>query len=224
MLKKLRTAVACCALLGVALGCDDNDVGKLCGLDEPLVDAEPVTDEDPVVEVVGLQRDGVCESFQCLTHAGLPSYCTRECEYDEQTQAGGCEKDSDCDDENHCFEGVCQDDDCPKGFVCAQVQEVGPLAEQLFCVRRECQIGKNVDCEDPGKIQCEHLGCLSAKLLDPSSLPLLTCEPMSSLDDCSCPGGGSGCGDSELVCDPSDADAWPAGSVEQHGYCQRSEF
>jgi hypothetical protein len=176
-------------LLLLLAACETDDLGKRCGTEAaPVVD--PVGDEVPVVEVVRLERDGECESFQCLTHRGLPPYCTRSCALDAPTlKQKSCSTDEQCEDGEfargarghcvggkcvceehgecrapfHCADGRCVDDDCPAGFWCDAVQPVGPLAGERLCVMREgCQT--NANCEEFGVMECRKLGCYDACL------------------------------------------------------------
>lgn len=212
---------SCVALVAA---CESDDIGTRC---EPEGDApsptEPVAGEETLVEVVALERDGDCESFQCLSHRGYPPYCTRECKY-ESDKGKACVSDADCKKPDHCFEGRCGEDDCPQGFVCGRVHEMGRNADSLFCLRRE-NCGSNIDCEDLGNVSCQKLGCVDQRLLenDPNAAPNLVCVDREELSFCACPGGNESCGDAELICDPVDADAWEAGSVEQRSACLRKE-
>lgn len=175
-------------MIGLSVfACESDDLGQPCGT-TPELASSPVEGEDPDLEVVRVERDGVCESFQCLTHRGLPPYCTRSCSLsgpDEQPQSctgdeqcsGGmfasgatgrcldgtcaCEDDSDCPTPKQCADGVCRDDDCPKGYWCKEVQEVGPLVGRRFCVFKDgCTT--NFFCEDLGNMECKQLGCFGS--------------------------------------------------------------
>ncbi|MEK7706097.1 MAG: hypothetical protein AAB426_14145 [Myxococcota bacterium] len=179
-------------------GCQSNDLGRPCGDDAPPIPAQAVDGEEPVIEVVRLQRDSACETFQCLTHRGLAPYCTRECE---------------------------KKSDCPVGFVCEQVQEQGPLALKKYCVfERAC--GRNIDCGDLGNIRCAKLGCLDACSLQPVGCEFhaLHCEERSDLG-CECLPDQLGnprdtCDDVDLVCTPASlGTTLPTGSVAQLNVC-----
>ncbi|MEL6545233.1 MAG: hypothetical protein AAFQ82_11455, partial [Myxococcota bacterium] len=156
-------ATLCAALtLGA---CDEEDIGEPCGDDSPETFAAPIDGEAPVSEVVRLQRDRACETFQCITHSGLNPYCTRSCTLDPQTTGDTCENDRDCDplfgdpnENKYCVNGSCIDDDCPAGFVCREFQDVGTIANDMYCVRQTCST--NVDCDDLGNVECRDLGCL----------------------------------------------------------------
>lgn len=232
------------ALLLTALvitGCDDEDVGEPCGTDPTDVVPMPIDGEEPVTEIVRLERDRACETFQCITHSGLNPYCTQNCELDESTLGDECQDDRDCDPvfgeangQKYCINGNCVDDDCPNGFACRELQDVGTLADQMFCVRQSgCET--NLDCEEVGEIECRQLGCLDSCLLDqealnvdldtnqstcaPDALNQFTCQPFDSLG-CECQGGATDCEDAALSCTPQGLSApWPENSVIQRGVC-----
>ncbi len=183
------TTTAAIAATWGASACEKSDLGKTCGT-VPTEISDPIGGEVPTIEVVRMERDGDCESFQCLTHRGLSPYCTQTCEIDtppnkqktctlDDDCKGGefasgqvghcvagkctCELDEECDDPLQCSDGRCRDDDCPEGYWCKTVQDVGPLAGQRFCVFREgCQA--NGDCEDFSTMSCKKLGCFDACL------------------------------------------------------------
>lgn len=229
------------ALAG-ALGCNEEDIGEACGQDAPFVAPEPIDGEVPVSEIVRLERDRACETFQCITHSGLNPYCTRSCELDASVNTGeSCETDQDCDPvfgdpmgNTLCVNNVCIDDDCPEGFACRELQTVGTLAGQNFCVRKiGCE--NNFDCEDVQNLECRRLGCIDSCFLDQSSLivdtaagsvscpasaeNVLTCEPFNELP-CQCIGGGETCEDAALVCQPASIPVpYPSGVVQQRGVC-----
>ncbi len=224
----MRSQPVLLALLLPALflwACEKNDIGRRCEPDLGNLPPDAVGGEQPVDEIVSVQRNGACESFQCLTHGGYPSYCTRSCTYTSKPEhAKACTEDSDCSKPYHCHDGTCQDDDCPSGFVCSTVQEAGPLKGQLFCVRKEgCD--SNFDCEELGEIVCEKLGCLDDTLLDPNASNHLTCvDKASELSFCTCPDGEDECDDDALTCVPPGASSpWAAGTVQQRGVCQRKD-
>jgi len=181
-----------------ALGCETNDLGKACGTDATPLPAEAIDGETPVVEVVRIQRDSACETFQCLTHRGLAPYCTRVCDANR---------------------------DCPTGFVCSAVQDSGPLADKRYCVFEDgCE--RNIDCGDLGHIRCAKLGCLDACELEPLGCDFhqLTCAERTDLG-CECLPDEIGnprdeCDDADLVCTPESLGvALPAGSVAQLNVC-----
>ncbi|MBI5512057.1 MAG: hypothetical protein HY903_25140 [Deltaproteobacteria bacterium] len=218
----VRTALA---VLLVTSACEKNDLGKPCGTAGTPV-PDPVGGEVPVVEVVRLERDSTCESFQCLTHRGLPPYCTQSCTLDPAPKAktcaaataasdcaadpfaGGtnpaecidgtcrCTADLQCKDPLHCEDGACVDDDCPAGYWCKRPQEVGPLANQRYCVfKTGCR--DNLQCEELGKMECDHLGCFDGCLRD-----YYTCvKPESTkCDDLECYSGCVRTGGTEYLC------------------------
>ena len=211
-----------------ALACDSDDVGKACSLDgQPTFVPDPVSGEVPVVELTRIHRDSECETFQCLTHAGLSSYCTRRCEMESAGNAKSCSTDSNC-TEGYCLDGQCRDDDCPKGFWCKQIQEAGPLAENRYCVRRSgCE--DNFQCENLGEIECRQVGCFDAcclssrtcdfdpDLADESGCEFhrLVCLPWDDLG-CICPEDDQ---DSDCQCQPTSGGTPWVGPVEQRGVC-----
>lgn len=224
----MRIACIVTSLLASGLSaCESNDLGEPCGAADSDVVPNPVDGEEPISEVVRLQRDGTCESFQCLTHAGLQPYCTARCEIDDETIGKVCDSDNDCAGDLTCVEFEdekrCADDDCPTGFACRAVQEIGPLAEQPYCIRKTgCET--NLDCEELGKVECRKLGCLDECLLDGFPCPQeannrLVCEAFETLP-CSCNDGSDNCSDDLLTCQPSGAlEPWPVSSVAQRGVC-----
>ncbi len=177
-------------ITGVGLmACEEDDLGQPCGT-EPTAVEDPIGGEVPVVEVVRVQRDGECDSFQCLSHRGLTPYCTRECELEAPAAepkscttdadcTGGefgsgqsghciegtceCEEDAECRSPLHCAGGHCRDDDCPAGYWCKTVQEVGPLTGNRYCVFSDT-CTRNADCEAFGVMECRRLGCFDACL------------------------------------------------------------
>ncbi|MBI3180381.1 MAG: hypothetical protein HYZ27_12010 [Deltaproteobacteria bacterium] len=256
-----------CAVLLLAAGCETSDLGKPCG-SEPSALGDPVVEgESAVVEVVRVERDVNCESFQCLSHRGLHPYCTESCELDEPPHSpksctsdgqctggmfannvqghclGGrcqCVKDSECVEPLHCFDGVCLDDDCPKGFWCKRVQDVGPLANELFCTFKAGCI-ENTDCEELGTIECRHLGCFDACLCDalpeaqaqdlgcadmctddtrPEPFHRLHCAPLDDVCACEDQNDTLRCAEASLRC-PTDVSQpeWDDGAVARIGYC-----
>lgn len=222
---RAATSVFCLAFAAGLSACDEHDLGRTC---EPRpatpLPSDPIPTEQPLVEEVSIERATECESFQCLTHGGYPSYCTRACSYDGAPGAE-CVTNTECNRPEHCYEGRCQDDDCPAGFECRPVQDVGPLAGRLFCVYKEDCGGSNRECEALGEMECRRLGCFDATLESgaDSAPHLLTCEDRDALTFCRCPDGGTGCTGEELVCDPGDGVPWPAGSVDVRDVCMRPE-
>jgi hypothetical protein len=213
-----------CLLLPLAAACGSNDIGKSC-TPKPMdpLPSEPVGGEHPANEIVAMQRSGDCETFMCLTARGYPPYCSRTCQYDSSTKKGPCTTNAQCKRPLHCFEGVCQDDDCPSGFECRTIEDVGPEAGKLFCVQKE-GCANNLDCEALGQVDCRHVGCFNAQLMDATALNALTClerdkpgqtDPLSF---CQCTEGDT-C--TYPACDPIGADPWPAESVELRSVCVR---
>lgn len=228
--------IICVASAGFA--CDDEDVGEPCGDLSTSVGAQPIEDEKPVTEVIRLESDRACETFQCISHSGLSPYCTKSCALDSSVTLGSCANDRDCDPlfgdptgNTICVDGQCIDDDCPEGFVCRPLQTVGTLAGERVCVRKSgCQ--NNLDCEDLGAFECRQLGCIDSCFLeardednDPTGTTVcedddvnaLVCKPLNELP-CTCIGGATSCEDAALQCGPTDA-LFPEGTVAQQGIC-----
>lgn len=213
---------AALAFVAVALAaCAVEDTGKLCNNPNITFPNEPVTGEVPVVEVVGIARDTACETFQCIAHKGLAPYCSRQCTYNAApANPTACQSDSECAAPKHCHQGVCNNDDCPPGFWCRNVQDVGPLASQLYCVRRD-KCKQPSDCGAIGQVSCVVLGCYDVCLETQGTCAFhaLTCEPKTTLG-CECPGGVPTCADADLLCKPPTApQSWPVGAVRQVGVC-----
>ncbi|MEM6732900.1 MAG: hypothetical protein AAF658_15195, partial [Myxococcota bacterium] len=162
------------------VACDDDDIGEPCGTPPTDIFNAPIDGEVPVTEIVRLERDRACETFQCITHSGLSPYCTQTCELDPGMPGDACENYRDCDpvfgdptENKYCVDGTCIDDDCPAGFVCRELQDVGTLAGESYCVRKS-GCADNIDCEDLGNVECRPLGCLDRCFLDTASLELNT--------------------------------------------------
>jgi hypothetical protein len=177
-------------IAGLAVpACEKDDLGQPCGTEPTSID-DPIGGEVPTIEVVRVERDGECESFQCLTHLGLAPYCTRDCELEtpavkqksctsDADCTGGefaagqsghciegkceCEEDVECESPLQCAGGRCRDDDCPEGYWCKTVQEVGPLANRRYCTFNNL-CSRNADCEAFGVMECRQLGCFDACL------------------------------------------------------------
>jgi hypothetical protein len=215
------------ASLAVVAACEESDVGEKCGTPVGPLDAEIIEGEQPVDEIVRMQRDGACESFQCLTHKGLAPYCTETCTYEGSSSNKTCAGDGDCTkDGESCVDNQCKSDSCDPGFQCRQVQEVGPLADQRFCVRK-IGCASNFDCDDLDKMECAQLGCLDSDFLLPSSedVHFLSCQPRDELP-CICNGQTDKnvvCADGELICDPGTGNPWPTSTVAQVGVCVGKE-
>lgn len=205
----------------------DVQLGGSCGTEEAPLAGELVEGETAVDELVRLQRDGVCTSFQCLTEGGLAPYCTEQCSYTDSTN-NDCLTDSDCTvQEEHCIDKQCKADDCPDGFVCDTVQETGPLANTRYCLRQRGCV-TNFDCGDVSNVRCETVACLDACLLmsgDRSSCTThyLHCQPREDIPYCLCPGEteptSATCESNRVTCTPPDGDAFPSGSVTLTGMC-----
>lgn len=218
----LRTATVTLVALG-SVGCETDDVGKPCGDIPSSAPADPIGGETPVIEPVRFERAGTCESFVCLTHGGYDPYCTRTCSYEDSKKGADCTADSDCNTPKHCFEGKCQDDDCPSGFQCRAPHATGPLDGSLYCVYIEgCR--DVFDCEDAGRVACKDLICLDQCRQDSEcEYRRLVCLPRNETP-CACPDGAAKCEDAELQCQAgTDEEPWPAGTAQQRGVCQLEE-
>lgn len=203
--------------------CTTDDTGTACTNPNATdISSDTVQGENPVVEVIRLDRDPVCETFNCLTHMGIPSYCTRTCKNnDPPSSKQSCTVDTDCKFPLHCNKGTCNDDDCPKGFVCKTIQDVGPLQNQEFCVRRSnCQ--GDFECEAIGTLSCEPLSCFDSCAQDPNAACALhryTCEPDSKAD-CGCSGNVSVCSEgSTMQCPPPSAGQPVEFLATRHNIC-----
>ncbi|MCK5690523.1 hypothetical protein KAI87_14685 [Myxococcota bacterium] len=207
----------------------ESDVGTPCGTStDPIED--PIQGEDPIVEVVRVQRDEICESFQCITHSGLDPYCSQICTIDAADEdSKSCLSDAECKEPNQCLDGKCRESDCPAGFWCKELQAVGPIAGDLYCISREgCT--HNLDCGDTAKVECRKLGCYDSCLDEDTSCTThsLVCQDLEDMEPC-CVSPEGGCLDDGEVCPdsllevhpPTSPTAWPMGSVQQHNVCQR---
>ena len=205
-----------------------HDLGKLCGTSDPTqITGQIISGEEPLLEVVRVERDSNCESFLCLTQAGLTPQCSRSCTSESKEQG-----------------------DCPNGFVCRIVQEAGPLSQQSFCVpKMACE--KNLDCNDVGTIECVDYVCFDVCLLagtacnnsdSPCASPLVceqgkcsckeshtrTCKNKATY--CQCPASvedpnyKNACADKQLKCKNPETNAvWPDESAEQQPFCLRDQ-
>jgi len=201
-------------------------LGNACGDDVPPIAGEVVEGENAVDELVRIQRDGVCDSFKCLTEGGLAPYCTDTCEYDSKSSNTSCTQDSECKNKNeHCIDAVCKSDDCPSGFTCRVAEDAGPLAGQRFCER---QVGclTNFDCGDVGSLRCEQLLCTDACNLIGGNCDthFLTCQPRESVPYCLCNGEAQAsnatfCDQAALVCTPPGGTAFPENAAFIKGTC-----
>lgn len=212
------------AAVTATTACEESDLGEACGSAATTLEGTIIDGEAPVGEVVRLERDGACESFKCITHGGLAPYCTDTCTYKTSSSNKACAQDGDCPTEESCVGGQCKDDSCPAGFWCRQVQSVGPIASERYCVRQE-GCSTNFDCESLGDMECRKVGCLDSCLLagSPCEVHALTCQPIEELP-CRCPGaavaGEGQCTDLELSCQPQDAStSWEVGAVAQRSVC-----
>ena len=216
-------SAAAALLAGVLCQCTTDDTGTACtNPNATNISADTVQGENPVVEVIRLDRDPVCETFNCLTHLGIPSYCTRSCTNNSPPASKvTCSTDSDCKWPLHCNKGVCNDDDCPKGFVCKTIQDVGPLKDQDFCVRRT-NCGNDLECENIGTLVCEPLACYDICAETPTApcaLHRYTCNS-DKVADCGCVGTSNVCSEnSTLQCPPASSGQQPLFTATRHNVC-----
>ncbi len=220
--------IACTFFIGLQLtACEKDDLGKICGTEVTPITDNPVGGEVPAVEVVRMERDVACQSFQCLRHLGIAPYCTRECKLGPST--GTCADDSACGRGTTCINGQCVDDDCSPGFWCRTVQDTGPLAGKNFCTRRTgCNPADPFECEDIGNIECKVYGCFDTCLSKSSTECVfheLVCDSMKNIP-CTCgldldPTDLS-CADAELQC-ANAVRTWPAESVQRIHVCESIE-
>ena len=211
--------------LSVLAGCiQKDDVGKVCGSALVGIGEDPIVGETPIQEVIRLERDKKCLSFQCLEHRGLPAYCTKECSEDVSAEgSSACITHQDCPAPQYCSAGKCVSDGCGPGYWCQEIQEIGPLAGTSYCVRRE-NCTRNSDCGALGAVDCIAYGCFDECLANPEcETHRYTCLPKEELP-CAClentTTATGACSDADYVCQsPTDGGIWPIGSVQQIGIC-----
>jgi hypothetical protein len=136
----LKLCVAPSFALGLVLAlltaCETDDVGSACP--EMRTPFEPgATLEGDVAraqspEVVEFDVNFTCYDPVCVITLGHAPYCSRQCTRDSQ---------------------------CPAGFGCQVVMNVGPFEGESFCVWKEC--GAVSDCGDPWVMGCEPVPELS---------------------------------------------------------------
>lgn len=215
-----RWYATCLVGLGLFSACTPEDTGVLCQTPNTYFVEDPISGESPLVEVVNLTRDPNCTQFTCLTAQGLPSYCTRDCSYDAPpSHPTECTEDTDCKLPKHCFEGICNEDDCPAGFFCQIPEATGSLSNTQVCMRQTGCL-TNADCSDISSTACIKVGCYDACSVNTScTIHQKICAPITELH-CSCNNGEATCDDSALVCQPDGASAaLAAGTVAQIGVC-----
>lgn len=130
------TLLAATALLAL-VACNSEDTGTRCGVEYDKWSSsagEVIVGEEPIITDEQIMQDGVCETFVCLNHYGIPPYCSRTCD----------------DDQN----------ECPDGFTCAAVQDLGAHAGDRYCVFSTCE--KDSDCLDVKKYACTTFASTSA--------------------------------------------------------------
>lgn len=216
----MRNVFACLVLAAVFWHCTSDDTGKACTGSVGTYASNTVTDENTSQGLVSVSTDSKCQSFDCITDQGLPSFCSRTCTMSKAAaHAASCTLDSDCSSPAQCYNGVCTDDDCPGGFWCKVVQTVGPLANERFCIQRTgCT--NDYDCGHIGVNTCQSLGCYDACDTDTSCTEShRVCVDKSELK-CTCNNGSATCPDANLVCTPPGSTTpLAAGDVESLQVC-----
>ena len=122
-----RRLILTAGFLVAVNACEEGNLGDPCGSPAQEI-IDPIGGEVPTVEVVRMERDGACESFKCLTHRGLPPYCTDACSLDAPPNAqASCTQDEECKGGSfasgatgHCVEGKCI---CEKDEECKRVEK-----------------------------------------------------------------------------------------------------
>lgn len=216
--------IAWIAALGFALcHCNSDDTGKACKGSTGTYPSTTVQGENTSQGLVSVSTDAVCNSFNCVTDQGLPSFCSRSCTVAKAaSNAKTCAVDSDCAAPAQCdSDGICKNDDCPAGYWCKIVQPVGPYAKQPFCIQRTgCK--NDYDCGSIGVNTCQNLGCYDSCDGAPSAScaqPQVVCKPKSELK-CACNNNAATCPDANLVCEPPSATApLAAGAVTSKQVC-----
>ncbi len=99
-------------------GCGDSDVGRCCRVsseaDPSIIPISSTTSSGDFINDIAQDPALVCDALTCVAYRGSEPYCTAPCN---------------------------EDDDCPVGFVCAEVlrSDPGPDApiqpEDRFCIR-----------------------------------------------------------------------------------------
>lgn len=220
------------------VACNQDDTGKLCGEPNVTVPSQPVEGEVPVVGEVNITRDPNCLTFKCLTQGGLPSYCTKTCNINIPSDKVVCVTDNDCQTRPHIFgpgyhctlatdgNNYCVNDNCPAGFWCNPVVNVGPYQGQYFC-QRQTGCTADVDCNAPGSYACEPWGCFGSCLYNPTTCGngpnQLECQSDYAIG-CNCNNANDvktllQCTSSALTCTPPGVNTFPTGSVTPLNVC-----
>ncbi len=246
---KTRVAAAllsCCALIS----CKHDNIGTPCSQSPDAVGEEIIQGETPVVEVKRLTRDGACSTLLCLAQGGFAPFCTDRCDIHppavclndlgqdkcpgKQCINGAC-VDNPCYvagipqcPNKTCIDGQCVDHNCPDGFRCDQLQEVGPLKDERVCHRvTECR--DKFDCGDVASLDCVQLGCYDRCLAEVEPPPgqeacpfhQLACSDVAQMTNaniCTCSGDLETC--QVLSCNPPwGTEPWPDGSVTREDVC-----
>jgi hypothetical protein len=131
----MRVLAILVALLAAA-ACDDSDIGQECtGMDIPVpsgASAEGDVLRAQGSEIVEYNAEFPCQTTVCVATLGRGGYCSQECTKDTH---------------------------CPKAFECRTVMDMGPFAEQHFCVWKQCS--RDEDCGDPYEYICAKVAELS---------------------------------------------------------------
>jgi len=113
--------------LGLA-ACEKDDLGVSCAAPTGSTGVTETNPADNEIDFPATVRtDGICESYQCVSSKVRTEYCSRQC---------------------------ISNRNCPDGFECSQLQPVGPLKDQRFCLlNKTCRPGVAGDCPR-GRFKC----------------------------------------------------------------------
>jgi hypothetical protein len=114
-----RTLFLAVSVIALA-ACEKDDIGRACPDRDPAPSgaSNDVNDDNEIDVPATVRRDSQCETFVCLSTQTRSDYCSRECRGNSN---------------------------CPDGFVCQNLQPVGPLKDIKYCVLgKTCR--NNNDC------------------------------------------------------------------------------
>lgn len=118
----------------VLAACDSGDIGDVC--DGMVVPDSQAPGGDPTrtegAELVEYNVLFPCDEPVCVATLGRGAYCSKECDRNGQ---------------------------CPTGFECREVMQLGPFAGRNFCVWSVCAVDS--DCGNPWVAGCERVAELS---------------------------------------------------------------
>lgn len=112
----------CCLLAAGLTACPSNDIGKPCPqlkLDAPALQTDG--HRATTQEVVAQDPDYPCDQLVCIATLGHDSYCSKPCDHNN---------------------------DCPTGFDCRVIQDVGPFAGRKFCAFARCSTADDCGSSD----------------------------------------------------------------------------